>query len=201
LAQDDRSPEIVNILEEKQALRARVKAAIASLSPPAKTAAGAAIRGRMSQSATWINAGSVLLFSPLPDEPDISDLLGSGLAGNKIVCLPRYIADSDVYEAAIVKSVETDLIRGKFSILEPAPQCPILPLNQLDLMLVPGVAFAADGARLGRGKGFYDRILQSVPARKVGIAFDEQITDHVPSEQHDVPVNAICTPRHWFEAD
>ncbi|MFT4690833.1 MAG: 5-formyltetrahydrofolate cyclo-ligase [Limisphaerales bacterium] len=201
MAQNDRPAKNVNIAEEKQALRTLVKSAVAKLSSPDRSAASNSICKRVIQSAEWAEAGSILLFSPLPDEPDISDLLASGLATDKIVCLPRYLSESGRYEAAIIKTAESDLLQGKYGILEPSHQCAHLALNQLDLMLVPGVAFAPGGARLGRGKGYYDRILKSVPARKIGIAFDEQITTHVPAEEHDQPVDAICTPQNWIEAD
>jgi 5-formyltetrahydrofolate cyclo-ligase len=72
-------------------------------------------------------------------------------------------------------------------------------LNRLDLVLVPGVAFDARGGRLGRGKGFYDRLLSAVNGTKCGVAFDEQIVDAVPVGPLDVLVNCILTPTRWIE--
>jgi len=71
-------------------------------------------------------------------------------------------------------------------IREPATGCIEIPPDDLDLVLVPGVAFDLHGNRLGRGKGFYDRLLQNFRGTKCGIAFDEQIVEKIPAEKTDV---------------
>lgn len=153
--------------------------------------------GRLVASETWRDADRILLFSPLPDEPKFSEVWEAGFG--KTLCLPRYVVATGEYEAAVIANQDTDLVPGKFGIPEPRPECPALPLNQLDLVLVPGVAFTALGARLGRGRGFYDRILASVTGRKIGVAFDEQLVDELPVEPHDQRVDAILTPTRWIE--
>ena len=70
---------------------------------------------------------------------------------------------------------------------------------RLDLVLVPGVAFDLHGRRLGRGRGYYDRLLSQVGGRTCGVAFDEQVVSEVPVEAHDVLLNCILTPTRWFE--
>ena len=82
---------------------------------------------------------------------------------------------------------------------EPAAHCAEVPLNRLDLVLVPGVAFDARGGRLGRGKGFYDRLLAAVRGTKCGVAFDEQIVDAVPNGPLDIRLNCILTPTRLIE--
>ncbi|MBP9903534.1 MAG: 5-formyltetrahydrofolate cyclo-ligase, partial [Verrucomicrobia bacterium] len=73
------------------------------------------------------------------------------------------------------------------------------PLNRLDLVLVPGVAFDPRGGRLGRGQGYYDRLLAGVRGTKCGVAFDEQIVDAVPVGPLDIRLNCILTPTRWIE--
>ena len=68
---------------------------------------------------------------------------------------------------------------------------------RLDLALVPGIGFTLDGGRLGRGKGYYDRLLAEVPVMKCGVAFECQIADEFPLESHDVQLNCILTPTRW----
>jgi 5-formyltetrahydrofolate cyclo-ligase len=68
------------------------------------------------------------------------------------------------------------------------------------LALVPGVAFDVRGGRLGRGRGFYDRLLAGVSGAKCGVAFDEQIVDAVPAGPLDIRLNCILTPTRWIEA-
>jgi len=117
----------------------------------------------------------------------------------KQVFLPRFQVDTKSYTACRVESAETDLRVGQFGIREPTETCPEIPLNRLDLILVPGVAFDLHGRRLGRGKGFYDQLLAAVRGRTCGVAFDEQIVNEVPVEPHDVVLNCILTPSRWFE--
>jgi 5-formyltetrahydrofolate cyclo-ligase len=88
---------------------------------------------------------------------------------------------------------------GAFGIREPDRGCPGMPLNQLDLILVPGLAFGPGGRRLGRGKGFYDRLLMGISGLKCGVAYDEQIRPHIPLEAHDILVDCVVTPEKWLD--
>ncbi|MGB0581825.1 MAG: 5-formyltetrahydrofolate cyclo-ligase [Limisphaerales bacterium] len=176
--------------DAKQQIRELIRERIALLDTKIE------LGGRLVASETWRAAGRVLLFSPLPDEPQFSEVWESN--DGKTLCLPRFVADTGAYEAAVIANRETDLVKGKFGIPEPGPECSSLLLNQLDLVLVPGVAFTPFGARLGRGRGFYDRILAAVTGRKIGVAFDEQLVDELPVESHDQWVDAILTPTRWI---
>lgn len=185
----------MNIVEEKKALRERIRGAVTLIGSAERSARGKAISEAISSEALG-ESEAAMLFFPLPDEPAIESVLNLSRKG--VVCLPRYLGESDTYEAAVISNPESDLSPGKFGIPEPKPGCKSLRLNQLDLVLVPGVAFAPDGARLGRGRGFYDRILGSVVGRKVGVAYDEQLVDLVPAEAHDERVTDIVTPTRWI---
>ncbi|HTG44362.1 MAG TPA: 5-formyltetrahydrofolate cyclo-ligase, partial [Verrucomicrobiae bacterium] len=72
------------------------------------------------------------------------------------------------------------------------------PLNRLDFVLVPGVAFDSTGRRLGRGRGFYDQLLAGVTGIKCGVALDEQIVEKLPTEAHDIAMDYILTPTRWL---
>lgn len=139
------------------------------------------------------------MFYPLVDEPDIAPLVDLGLRTGKLIALPRYNSSQGVYEAAQIQNMAEDLIPGRFGVREPAPNCPALPLNQLDLTLVPGIAFDSSGRRLGRGKGFYDRLLPGTTGMTLGLAFDWQESDALPVEPHDVELDAVLTPTRWLK--
>lgn len=183
---------------EKHALRLRARAAVAALTAAERKQAGARLINSIANHPTWVNAEKIMLFSPLHDEPPVERLLDHAIDAGKTACLPRYVPADDHYEAAIVADTRRDLVAGRFGILEPAVNCASLPLKQLDLVLVPGVAFAPCGARLGRGRGFYDRILAAVTGARVGVAFAEQLFDAIPMESHDVRLTALITQRHGW---
>jgi 5-formyltetrahydrofolate cyclo-ligase len=130
---------------------------------------------------------------------DVWPLLQEAVVAKKEVVLPRFDPDSDAYVVCRLTDLNDTLPPGKFGILEPHHDSPPYPLNQLDLVLVPGVAFDIGGRRLGRGKGFYDRLLASVSGTKCGVAFDEQVESALPWEPHDVTMDCLVTPSRWLD--
>ncbi|HEY1489955.1 MAG TPA: 5-formyltetrahydrofolate cyclo-ligase [Verrucomicrobiae bacterium] len=113
---------------------------------------------------------------------------------SKICALPAFDAATQTYSARRVKNLETDIFTGKFDVSEPLPSCVEIPLNKFDLVLVPGMAFDLHGNRLGRGRGFYDRILAEASGIKCGVAYDIQLQESIPTEPHDAGVDFIFTP-------
>lgn len=150
----------------------------------------------------WKAAQQVLGYLALKDELELSAVLKAAFGEGKTVTLPRFIPETGNYEAAILPEKEgfATLSFGRFGILEPAATAPMLPLNQLDFVLVPGVAFDPSGGRLGRGKGFYDRLLAETnnACIKCGVALEEQLVAAIPAEPHDIPMNFILTPSQWI---
>jgi 5-formyltetrahydrofolate cyclo-ligase len=181
------------IRETKQALRDQVCAALKAIPPEQRVAASARARKLLETQALWQRARSVLCFAPLPEELDVWPLLASALAAGKQVALPRFVAASRSYEACWILNPETDVRVGHFGIREPCSHCARISPGNLDLILVPGVAFDLQGRRLGRGKGYYDQLLGVWRGTTCGVAFDEQIVDEVPLEPHDVRMNCILT--------
>lgn len=183
----------------KAILREQIRVRLKSISPAARTSASAELCARLQTQIVWRAAKSILLFAPLPDEPDVWPLLAEALAANKIVALPSFVTGTNIYAARRILDPARDLVIGKFGIREGADAAPEMELNQLDLVLVPGVAFDSHGRRLGRGKGFYDRLLAEVRGTRCGVAFEEQIVDAVPVGPLDVRLNCILTPTRWIE--
>lgn len=87
---------------------------------------------------------------------------------------------------------------GPFGILEPAEGLPEAPVDELDLILVPGLAFDRRRGRLGYGGGFYDRTLVGTTVLKIGIAFSWQIIDELPLEPYDIKMDLILTEKGWI---
>ena len=187
------------IKEEKAEARRRIRTELKRMSPAERSQASAKACALLFQQPIWKTARTVLLFAPLPTELDISPVLDTALVEGKVTALLRYDAHRQGYAPCRVHNKASDLQPGQLGILEPRPDCPELPLNQLDLALVSGVVFAVDGGRIGRGKGYYDRLLSSVSGVKCGVAFDQQMVPTVPLEDHDIRLDCILTPTRWLQ--
>ena len=188
-----------SIQQTKVALRGEIGARLRELTPAKREDAGGRARVLLEGQRVWREAKSVLFYAPMAQELDVWALLGQALAAGKTAGLPRFDAETDSYVACRVQDLARDLEEGRFGIREPAARCARLPIKVLDLILAPGVAFDMRGCRLGRGKGYYDRLLAAARGKVCGVAFDEQIVPDLPAEPHDVFVNCILTPTRWIE--
>lgn len=184
-------------VEIKAALRRQLRERLQSFSAEERSQASAQIRQRLAEQPVWRTAQSVLFYAPTASEPDLWPLAIEALGLGQQVALLRHAPDTDSYAPCLIREPSRDLQPGRFGIPEPAAHCPIFNLKQLDLALVPGIGFTLDGGRLGRGKGYYDRLLAEVPGFKCGVAFDCQVAAEFPLEPHDVRLNCILTPARW----
>lgn len=182
----------------KTELRRNVRAKLKELPPTTAAVGSARLVAQVTELPEWRNSNSVFLFVPLSGEPALEVLLELALAGGKRVAVPAYDPATETYLAREVRMSETDLVPGRFGVREPHEGCPPLPVGALDFAVVPGVAFTSDGKRLGRGRGFYDRLLASFRGVSCGVGFDEQIVPEMPVEPHDVKLSYVATPsRIW----
>lgn len=176
----------------KSDLRKQVRAALGNVSLAVRTVESMDLCARLEPQLQ--SAHTILFYAPLADELDVWPLLEKLLKTQKICALPAFDDGTQFYSARRVTSLETDVFTGKFGIPEPHLDCEAVPLDHFDLVLVPGVAFDLSGNRLGRGKGFYDRILAGSSGIKCGIAYDFQLLESIPTEGHDAQVTFIFTP-------
>jgi 5-formyltetrahydrofolate cyclo-ligase len=178
--------------EQKATARKEIRAALEKISPAVRAVESIELCDRLE--AQLRSAGTILFFAPLPDELDVWPLLEKFLAAGKICALPFFDSVTQTYSARQVEDPAADISIGKFGVREPAPSCAEIPPDKFDLILVPGVAFDWNGNRLGRGRGFYDRLLAKTPGLKCGVGYDLQLVRKVPAEPHDAKVNFIVTP-------
>lgn len=136
---------------------------------------------------SFIEAKMVMLYSSLPDEVQTHDFLAKWRNEKKII-LPTVVGD-DIIPVELTK--DTDFAIGDFNILEPQNEA---YTGTYDLIVVPGVAFDKNGNRLGRGKGYYDRFLcKHLEVKRIGICFDFQFVDEVPTEDNDIKMHEVLT--------
>ena len=185
--------------EQKAALRRKIREALKNILPAARNAASAQLRTLLKEQLFWENSASILFFAPLPDEMDVWPLLEETVSGEKIIALPRLDPADQSYVARRIQNPQTEIAVGPFGIREPKTGCAEIAMSRLDLILVPGVAFDLFGHRLGRGRGFYDRLLVEAPGLKCGIGFEEQITHEVPAGNHDMQMDFVLTPTRCIE--
>lgn len=141
-------------------------------------------------------ASKVAAFYPMPNEPDIRKILEE-LAQEGRLLLPKTL-DGERMEFVEIRDLKTDLVEGRFHILEPRSDLPFY-FGEIPLALVPGVKFSRDGGRKGHGKGYYDRFLARHPETvKCGVAFCAQVSDEpLELKPHDIPMNYIVAPRNF----
>lgn len=169
----------------KQQLRQQMRA-LAKDAPrdpaPVNAALGRWIDGRSS-------LHTIATFSALPGEVDLTEL-SAARPGIRWV-YPKVIGDDLTFHH--VRNPAADLVRGAFGILEPRAELKAAPVESIDAFLCPGLAFDAKGGRLGRGRGFYDRLLAKArpDALAVGVCFPWQMVDDTFPEAHDVVMDAV----------
>jgi 5-formyltetrahydrofolate cyclo-ligase len=181
----------------KAELRREIRGRLKALTVEERETGSAAIRQRLEEQPAWKSARAILAYVPMAQEPDLWPSLVQAWDAGRQIALLRHSPETDHYIPCLVRDRDRDLQAGQFGILEPKAHCPIFDLMRLDLVLVPGIGFTLNGGRLGRGKGYYDRLLAGVPALKCGVAFDCQIESEFPLEPHDIQLNCILTPTRW----
>ncbi len=132
-------------------------------------------------------AQNILLYYSLPDELQTS-VFFEGIT-DKNIFLPKVNGN----DLIILPYIKEELKQGAFSILEPQGTKTANP-DDMDIIIVPGVAFDKQFNRLGRGKGFYDKLLSHNNSLKIGIGYDFQLLESIPSELHDIKMDIILTP-------
>ncbi len=189
----------MSVAEAKVALRTEVRVWLAQMSSSERLAASERACGLLRRQPLWQAARCILGYAPTRQELDVWPVLLEALRSGKTVALPRFEPRLEVYKACQVEDLAQDLAPGKFGIREPVARCATVALNRLDLILAPGIAFDLHGRRLGRGKGYYDRLLADTHGRTCGVAYDQQIVPAVPVGPHDIHLNCILTPTRWIE--
>jgi len=185
----------VGLREAKRLVRERILRARDAMPAHLRVAASTAIAATLSRRPDFIAARVVLLTLPFGSEWDTGLLLSAALAGSKTVAVPRVNQERHMLEIHAVCDAAREIAPGYRGIPEPRADCPPVALASIDWVLVPGVAFDAEGRRIGYGGGYYDRLLPLLEraAARVAGAFELQVVERVPAAPHDTNVDAIVT--------
>ncbi len=195
--------------QHKAALRKAIRARLGSLDQ-----AGRSVQARQAcdHALAWkpmSEADSVMAYFPMADELDISPMLEALLERGVQLSVPVTDWTHKRLTPRVVTDLDRDRIEGRHGVSEPREGLPLVPLEAIQVVVVPGVGFDVQGGRLGRGGGFYDRFLTELMQaarrtgrarpRRISVCFPEQIVPAVPMEEHDVRVDCLSSSQGLME--
>jgi len=167
---------------------------LAEISPDTMAAKSALATELLVGASEFRKAQVIMVFLSLPSEIDTTALVLRSWQEHKRVLAPRVSWEQRRMMPTEIRSLTSDLVETSMGLREPISGAPI-PIEIIDMVVVPGLAFDKHGNRLGRGRGFYDRFLAHPEFHGVtcGFAFEEQYIDEVPSDSLDRPVTMLVT--------
>ena len=180
----------------KSQIRAEIVQKFAALSTGEIAEKTKAIENRLFDFANFLESKITLLYINNEHEVLTENIIKRAFVYNKIVVLPAYNAQNFEMELKKVDNIEKDLVPGPRDILQPdASRCKDVPIEKIDIAVIPAVALDEKGGRIGSGKGYYDRLIPrlAITTRKVALALEAQIVPQVPIESHDRHVDIIIT--------
>ena len=192
----DTNPSAKRQTMKKNEIRMRVRARKSFLDDSERRNASIKVFSMLERMAVFMMAERVLAYSSLPDELSTREFLDKW-HGYKRIYLPRV----NGVDLDILPYDRTRMHLGAFHIEEPDGE-DMADVSDMDIVIVPAVAYDSYGRRVGRGKGYYDRLLANVKAVTIGVAYDFQLLDEddcIEDEPHDVSVDYVITPTRFIK--
>lgn len=173
---------------DKQYIRKSVRAQKALLTDSVKRISAHNVFKHLESLDVFKNAENILIYNSLPDELSTREFIYRWYS-RKSLFLPRVNGN----DLEILPFEPDNIQTGAFQIEEPSGNN-IVDLDLIDLIIVPAVALDRNGNRVGRGKGYYDRLLTYANSIKIGVCYDFQLFDCIDAESHDIPLDIVITP-------
>lgn len=181
----------------KNELRLKMKSSFASLSREEYSNLNHNLSENLFKLEIIKKAKNIMIYYSIRKEVATVSLIGLLLKLGKTVALPVCTPEMDL-NAAVISDLG-QLQPAPHGLMEPGSEAALLDNNEIELVVVPGVAFDEKGYRLGHGAGYYDRFLSKVSnGFKLGLAYDFQLVPQVPVERHDIAMDAILTPTRYL---
>jgi len=186
----------------KREIRHRMRATLAGMAPQTQAAKSRRAREAIVHLPEFRDARVVMIYLEIPHEAAAAELALPAWQDDKTVLVPRVVPDRQRMDAVPIRSLDAGIARTCGNLREPTNGDP-WPVENIDLIVAPGLAFDRRGNRLGRGGGYYDRFLALPGVRAVtcALAFAEQIVDHVPTGAHDRAMDLIVTDAEVLRFD
>lgn len=186
------------IFVRKQEIRQGIANNLETLSATERAEKIRGIENRVFEFANFLEAKIVLLYIATKYEVRTEGIFRRCFDYNKIIVLPTFELSKHRMKLYKIDNISEDTVIGPRQIPEPNPEkCKVVPMDCLDIAIIPSVALDEKGGRIGTGEGYYDRLIPKLPAttRKVALAFEEQILPQIPMEPHDKHVDIIITEK------
>lgn len=176
----------------KRIIRSKILLRLKTQKEEDRAAKSRIIANKLFRTGVFKKAKKILFYVSFEGEVNTEGMIKKALKLGKIIAVPVCIKNRMIKPCLLKENAE--LVKGPYGTREPVGKECLCP-GDIDLALVPGLAFDAKGNRLGRGKGYYDRFLKRLPhtAVSIGLAFDFQILSCIPTTKHDVAVNRIIS--------
>jgi 5-formyltetrahydrofolate cyclo-ligase len=192
-----------DITDRKNAIRSDMRTRLATLTADQRAEWSTASCARLIRSVAFARASRVMLYMPMRSEVDVISVALEAFRLGKSVCVPRVDGSRKTMNAVEITSFDDESMDSD-SLGVRAPKVgQEIPHEEIDLVIVPGVAFDMHGFRLGRGGGFYDRYLArfSRNTATIGVCFDIQFVEEIPTEPTDIAVHAVVSDRRAVQRD
>ena len=181
-------------MDEKKALRKEILAGLKSQAPGERKEKNTIIKNKVFSLPEFRKAKNIMCYISLDTEVDTREIIKDSLKQGKRIFAP--VIKGDNLGLAEVKCMDSDLERGPTGVLQPENEAnSSFRARSIEIVIVPGIAFDRNGARLGRGKGYFDRFLSKLPntVKTIALGFDFQIKKSIPVSSRDIPVDLVIT--------
>ena len=186
------------IQEKKLEIRNETIKSLEAFSSSERSRKTKKIEDRLFEFANFLEANIVLLYANTRYEVNTQKIIQRCFDYNKVLVLPSFNPEQMEMRLMKVDNLETDLMSGPRGVLEPdSKRCKTVPIESIDIAIIPGIAFDEKGGRIGTGNGYYDGLIPqlAITTRKVALAFECQIVPQIPMESHDKHVDIIITEK------
>jgi 5-formyltetrahydrofolate cyclo-ligase len=181
-------------MDDKQQLRQQMRTQLSRMTDQQRVDKSQKACKNLIDTPQFRSANTIMTFLSLPHEVDTSPFILCAWQHNKTIAVPRISWQQRHMIAVEINSLETGIATEAGGLRNPVTGVPV-PLEDIDLIVTPGLAFDKDGNRLGRGGSYYDRFFSNpkLHAIKCGFGFIEQLLEFVPTTEHDRPVDMLVT--------
>lgn len=179
---------------DKSTLRKSILAHRKQMHPRAAAYKSSLINQQLNQSPFVYNAKTIACYQSIQNEVDLELFINECLINHKRLLFPK-VQNQDIQFYHVI-DIQNQMLPGEYSILEPDPsKCALVSPEEIDLYIVPGIAFDLFGCRVGYGGGYYDRYLSQKrqDAVTIGVGYDFQLTNSIESSEHDIPLDVVIT--------